>query len=358
MNLSTHKLTFLNVSISLLSLISCTSPRTESPGTHLESTEGFFEPEKAFSIASKLEIQSPALKESIRHTGWILSNDKWEINPLNKDRIAANYCTHLKIKELFADVCKNITSSECSQTCHLTDLAPAGSGIRFGSFFVTARHVADNLRNQSNVFVVFFEGDSKTRKYLLKPTKYTFHNLPYDFSIYRINGVTGNSRIRIREADMAKGEAVFGVGFPNISRRKHLNLDYAKYFSGPRVTFGTIANANEHKKSFCNFTNVDNIVDLERFELEDQCPIVSEDRQKQGIRIEHDPILTHTDMTFGMSGSPLFDKRGAWIGIGSNILSNEPLEYHRGAEAVYAKVSNIINALRDLGALNQTTKTP
>jgi S1-C subfamily serine protease len=103
-----------------------------------------------------------------------------------------------------------------------------------------------------------------------------------------------------------------------------------------RVTLGHVVRANPEGRSFCQFTN-EEVSDVERWKLEDSCKSPPE----AGRAREQDPFLADTDMTYGMSGSPLFNARGELIGIGSNVLSKTPANYEAGKYAVYDKAIHI-----------------
>ena len=112
-----------------------------------------------------------------------------------------------------------------------------------------------------------------------------------------------------------------------------------------RATFGRITNPNPKGLSFCEFTNQDGVTDVEQFRLEPaSCPNTDHTKLNYDAREERDPFLTNSDMTWGMSGSGLFDRNGELIGIGSNMLNNSAT-YDVSKNAIYVKAVHIQDLL-------------
>jgi hypothetical protein len=65
-------------------------------------------------------------------------------------------------------------------------------------------------------------------------------------------------------------------------------------------------------------------------------------------RAEHNPMLTDTDMIFGMSGSLLFSQEGKVLGVGSTVKTSYPGNYSVNAPAIYSKIENLKVLLRTM----------
>mgnify|MGYP001618022791 CR=1 FL=1 len=242
----------------------------------------------------------------------------------------------------------NDLPSDCPINPSLLNRSAAGvakfggaSGVIIeGGFFITARHVAESAkkRNRNKIRVQNAAGD--WQELTITETDLTFHSLPYDFAVYRISGGRFDGiPARLRTTPVESNEAVFGIGFVWDPNKKD-TPDQKK------TVFGKIADANTSGQSFCEYTNEDDVAVIEDWKLEEPgCANTDYSKFKYRAREERDPLLTMTPMSFGMSGSPLFDKDGLIIGIGSNVLSSTPLRYDPLKFAVYVKTGNIAKSL-------------
>jgi hypothetical protein len=177
----------------------------------------------------------------------------------------------------------------------------------------------------------------------IEETAMTLHSLPYDVSMFRVaGGADVGTPAQLRADTPAAGEAVFGIGFVWDPDKKGTP-------DQKQLTIGAVADDNASGGSFCQYTNEDDVAVIENWRLEPAgCAGTDYAKFKYHAREERDPLLTRTAMTFGMSGSPLFDKNGRLIGIGSNVLSSTPLTFDPNKFAVYVKAANISKVLAEL----------
>lgn len=257
------------------------------------------------------------------------------------------YCGSSTAVNFEEPYCQKISSTECTHGCKVTIARMRCTGIRIGKYFVTNKHCAPEKGNLLNPQVKFSIDQKTTRTFKLRRTKFTYHNEPFDISIFEIVGKF-SSETSLRDYDPEKGETVYGVGFPYLASRKQANESYQTENGRLRVTFGEVTAPNKERKSFCEYTNEDNVTDVEKWTLTDNCKNTDYTSLKFSAREERDVFLTNTDMTWGMSGSPLFDQGGSFLGIGSNILSNDPREYDPHKNAIYVKAANIIGLIHKL----------
>ncbi len=209
-----------------------------------------------------------------------------------------------------------------------------------GDFFITARHVAQSAKKRNRNTIRVQTAAGGVQELTVVETDLTIHSLPYDFAVYRISGGRFQGvPARIRTTPIDPDETVFGIGFVWDPAKKD-TPDQKK------VAVGKTANVNAAGRSFCEYTNEDDVAVVESWKLEEPgCSNVDYAKFKYRAREERDSLLTLTPMSFGMSGSPLFDKDGLLIGIGSNVLSSTPLNYDPLKFAVYVKAANIAKAL-------------
>jgi S1-C subfamily serine protease len=211
-----------------------------------------------------------------------------------------------------------------------------------GGYFVTARHVAEYARRKNLHAIIAQDDNGQWHEVPIEETPFTSHSLPYDIAIYRIVGQFGGLPARLQTQTPAPSEPAYGIGFvwdPNVKETPDRK----------RVALGSVANANIAGESFCEYTNEDDVTVIENWKLEAPgCAGTDYSQFKYHAREERDPLLARSAMTFGMSGSPLFNKDGGLISVGSNVLSSTPLLYDRNKLAVYVKSANIAKLIEEL----------
>ena len=361
---------------SLLLLQSCASQEYENPAlkTIDEHNEGFYPlGEVPAELLQRFDLTPERLTASLNYMGLLYYDMErdFKVKEIPQKR---RFCATPGAERYSPAYCQRVNSAECDEGCRFFVNSWACSGVRIGRYFVTARHCLPQKKVATNPSTRFFWDGKLSPRFKLRSTRYTQHRRPYDLSIFEIVGWERFRNRPVREDDAATEslmrarlpdlllrqeplqyrESVYGIGLPvlHVREGKQGNLDYALQPMQPRVTIGRVMNPNEPGRSFCAFTNSDGVADIESFELADSCrdPQVRKRLRalKYKYREEKDPVLTNTDMIWGMSGSPLFDMQGRLVGIGSNVLSNNPAKYDRNKYAVYVKARNLARLLAEL----------
>ena len=302
------------------------------------------------SLLEQLTLSQKKIYESAGVVGKYVIEVPLSVNS-TQVQLYRNHCRDTSIRKWNWDFCEDIASSECDNGCRV--LRPGGcGGIFIDRFYITSRHCVKNKGNGLPPRVRFIDSDNAIREVSLTATNLTDHAYPYDLSIYRIpNNLKSFPSIRLRVDDPRDDEPVFALGFPRLESPRGRGDWHGSAYGDQRVTLGHVTNANALHHSFCTFTNHNDFpkgLEPESWELEQDCSNANStvpSYEKYGMREEHDPFLTDTDMTFGMSGSALFDREGHLLGIGSNVLSNNPIEYNL-KHAVYIKSNHIADLLR------------
>ena len=310
--------------------------------------EGFFDQSELQPIAKELGINQSIILGSMSAAGLIFVSETYKIDQKKRDQLRAFYCSPQESAPFFGALCGKLNSEACATECTFEEQSFRGTGVRVnGGFLVTARHVGEPLVTAKDAVVKFQEAGGAITEFRLQPTKFSMHTLPHDLSLYRI--IDGHSKSswvpQIRTSPMEIGEPVFGVGFPVLMGRETQNKFYSQNAKGLRVSLGRVTDPNLAGNSFCQFTNEDDVTDIEAWKLEKSCERTDYKALRYKARQEKDPFLTNSDMTFGMSGSPLFDKNGDLVGIGSNVLSNTAQNYDKKKNAVYIKSKWILSIL-------------
>jgi len=319
-----------------------------APATN-KSYEGFFDKDEMQVMADELGIKRSVILNSMRSVGLIFVSRSYKIDQKKRDQLKAFYCVSQESRPFFGSLCDKLSSVACNTECAFDDQSFFGTGVKIkGGYFVTARHVGELLLEAKEPVVKFQEAGGAIRELSLQPTKYSSHTMPHDLSVFRI-AVDSKPSLepKIRESSAQKDEPVYGIGFPVLMGRTTENKSYSQQAKGLRISLGRVTNSNLNGDSFCQFTNEDDVTDIEAWKLEANCEHTDYKSLTFKARQEKDPFLTSSDMTFGMSGSPLFDRSGNLIGIGSNVLSNTASNYDPKKNAVYIKAKWILNLLSD-----------
>lgn len=338
---------FLGLALLIMGLSACSSKEKDQAEIYrADGLKTFYSlinlpPEKL----RELDLNQNAIQNASYLVGMFYADTKIELTPQKIVEDKAAYCGDREDINFAEPYCKALQKMKCDGKCEMVISRHRCSGVRVHNYFITARHcISDGYANP----MVKLTGDHRhIRTYKLEPTKFTDHKEPYDVSIFKIKDGTF-SKTYMRGADPQVGNLVFTVGFPYLANRAGAGEMQLRHNGSMRITFGRIVNANPTGKSYCAFTNEDFVTDLERFKLTDGCADTDYSLVPYKWREERDPLLTNTDMTWGMSGAPLFDRYGLLIGIGSNILSNDPKNYNPTKPAVYVKSVNILKLINQL----------
>ena len=217
-----------------------------------------------------------------------------------------------------------------------------------GGYFVTARHCLPDANRPTVTEVTIWEKNGAKKHLAVSPTAFTNHIYPYDLSVYRVTSYAGRPVAKLRHDDPKDGETVFGIGFPWQGKRSNHLESTPESWDTMRVTFGQVVNANRDHGSICKFSNDVGNALPETWKLQADCAGTNRDGLGYNAREEKDVFFTDTDMTYGMSGSALFDREGRLLGIGTTILSRNPGDYDPARHAVYVKSSNLAKLLEML----------
>ncbi len=340
-----------------------------------ESNEGYYpiHPKEGIPVAlmEKFGVSRELIDSISESAGTLLYEYPVKINAVNYEKQIVSYCSNPAAKSINPKLCDFMIQNEAickREGCEFKGVLPACSGVRYRNFFITARHCLPSDQLPRDPFAKFIRKDGSIRTVKLRRTILLQHRAPHDLAIFRMFGTRfADENIRIRTSKLKFREPVFGIGWPMLQVRKGLQqkFDYDLTYKHNRITFGRIMQPNEMGRSFCHFTNMDNVSNIEAWELENDCPKGSHWRKEKGFkkryfaREEKDPFLANSDMTWGMSGSPLFDASGNLIGIGSNVLSSDPRAYDQNKYAVYVKAENLLKLLISIEPrFNRITKQP
>jgi hypothetical protein len=248
------------------------------------------------------------------------------------------------------EICKQLKSPECLNGCHV-EFDSGCSGVTIvGGYFVTAGHCRhDREENGAVIWAKFLNERGELIRVEMQETAVTKHTLPYDLAVYRIvDSQFHQLGVPLRLDDPGDHEPVFAIGFPYLQGRKNYNGNYLFTYGSMRITFGEVTNANRARGSYCRFSNDVGAAPPEGWTIEQNCTGVDYSKFSYEAREERNPLLTDTDMIYGMSGSPLFDAQGKLLGIGTTILNSNPGDYDPAKNAVYVKSTSLAELLRQL----------
>lgn len=316
--------------------------------------EGLFYPDSAPKISLvRLGLTSSQIEKSTLTTGALVLFSK---RTITKEKIAEKRkqnCGLPIASKWEAEYCSRINQASCDSGCEVESYRLNCSGVfvndRDNHFFVTARHCIESVDHSTHPikarFIDAISGD--IRDINLEPTDLTKHYLPNDISILRVPKDTPFQPhyAEILTTELPKGQSVYSLGFPYLGYRKNRKADYELLSGGMRVTLGAVVEPNLEQRSYCGFSNENDIAKPESWTLDLECSNYDYSKHAYVGREERNPMLTDTDMTYGMSGSPLFDSKGQLVGIGSTILSADPIDYDSSIYAVYGKAANLTKYL-------------
>lgn len=313
----------------------------------LFAAEGFYALDAIPSaVVSDYALSPTTIARSAKFTGIFLSTRKMKLDAKRVAQMNGWFCSTDESRKVEGAFCEKISQKSCAKGCDITVQRAKCAGVRLGDFFAVSKHCVAEVAPLTEPKALFIAPDGSENYFSLEVTPKTLGDEPYDLSVFKLKGLTGNAGgAGLKIAAPSDGEIVFGIGVPFLGYRANLESKGYPTTFGVRVTFGKVINPNSQVKSFCQYTN-DDADDIEQWVLEDRCS----PSRTAGRGIEHDPFLTDTDMTYGMSGSPLFNAKGELIGIGSNVLSKTPENYTPGKFAIYDKavhVQELIDALTD-----------
>lgn len=284
----------------------------------------------------------------VSQLGMLFLEREMTFDSKKRDQYHGWFCNDPKARAMEGQLCSFLESKPCQTgTCTGKIWSGCSSGVFTGNYFVGPKHcVAGSDVKSLKAKVRIPRAGVVVDEIALVTTAFTISKDPYDVAIFKIKKHKAFPKMPM--AEPVQGETVFGLGYPFLRWRTD-TWPYEKTVGQLRVTIGKIVDANLQYKSFCRYTNEDDVVDLEAFALETDCSKVDYTSFKYQAREERAPILADTDMTFGMSGSPLFNAKGELLGIGSNVLSNAPgRRYDPSKSAVYVRSASVEALLKYL----------
>jgi len=345
---------FVRISTKLLlacvwiAIVGCASPR--QPKESIENTasnEGFFDLKQIpRQKLAQYSLDENKILEASKFVGLLIYETLIEGDEARFQNLKALNCSTDLDRKINSKFCIQVELRHCHSMCQMYVPRRWCSGVRVNNSFVSAKHCEPPAGFKPSV--VFLDLSDKISR--LKVKFVSSPSRVYDLSIFEfVEAPPTKSTLTVRASDPQIGEPVFGLGFPKLSVRegKTKQKDYLLSPANMRVTFGQVVEANLGSKSYCEYTNQDNVTDIEAWKLEQGCSTVDRSQLKFSAREEKDPFLTDSDMVWGMSGSPLFDQKGQLLGIGSNVLSNSPESYTLGKFAVYVKSKNLVGILQE-----------
>ncbi|MBI3548769.1 MAG: trypsin-like peptidase domain-containing protein [Elusimicrobia bacterium] len=327
------------IALRALFLAACAAPALSAAAEI--TNEGFYPPDAP--PAGRLEqfmIDGHTLSNVRGAVGVYLTGGFAALDARQAEEYKENVCGSPEARPWRRHLCEIIDQGHCKDGCYLPRFSGCTGTIVEGGYFVTAMHCSDSRIKQRDApgpAALLMNAEGKTELVRLLPTAATRHREPYELSIYKLERTDGfHPGVKIRQEPPRLEEAVFGIGFPWLGKRKNRAADYAETNGEPRVTFGRVVLHNPLGLAYCGFSNDVGKAKPEGWILEEDCTGVH-DQLPYPSREQRDPFLTDTDMTYGMSGSPLFDRDGLMIGIGTTILDSDPGDYKPGKHAVYIK---------------------
>ncbi len=344
-----------------LLLIGCAH---EPPKTELQKiSDATTEPAGGFYLLAKLPVErlqqlgvsTATVTRAAQSVGAFTYIRNYTYDEATARSRFASYCATEGSRELNPEFCTEIERAVATSLANrvpitFTSFHFGCSGVILDDHFITAKHCLPSrellIEPRLRVKVA---GKYETFKLISSAHTYTLES--FDLATFEIEGMTPALRkqsAKLSSQTLLAKQPVFGVGFPilNIREARASQFDYPLEPRTQRVALGRVALVNSEAKRFCAYTNDDDVANIEAWDLVDNCERVDRSNLKYKWREEADPLLVNIDMTWGMSGSPLFDVLGDLIGIGSNVLSNDATFYNPHKLAVYVKASHIADVLR------------
>lgn len=282
-------------------------------------------------------------------------------NTLSRTKTKAwvrNKCKNSRIRLWNETACREAESCLAGSTakCHFVSLAQCGAvAVKDNdiAYLVTAKHCYSADDKGTIGRFLSLDGKSvETFSLDFSQPQLFEHSLPYDIALFPIKNWKSDRPVAEVSAEIPKGLNVFAIGFPKMDHRTKMSAEYPIAYNDMRVSFGKVIEPNLKAKSFCHFSNDISKARPTKWTLEDKCPVTGAHSHDNGkgkyeARVEHDVLITDTDMLNGMSGSALYTEQGQLIGIGTTILKNgEPLNYRADIHAVYVKAVHLFDVLK------------
>jgi len=304
--------------------------------------EGFFADLTGYKALADSGIPASVVANAFPNVGaYVL-----EYTPtLTKSKVAerrALLCTEPSARAWNAEDCATLEQVHCTtdDACEVK-LHGYCTGVFAEGVFITARHCA-RTKQEAPLRARFIDAHGLPHDIALRATAFTEHQLPYDIALFEAASAPAPG-VPIRRDEPGVDEIVFGIGFPGLAARDTFQLAYGPPRGTPAMVFGRVIDPNKDNRSICNFANQTD--DWKRgWKWSKTCNGEADTSKEE--REERGPLLADADMINGMSGSPLFDREGRLVGIGSNTLVFDALNYDATKPAVYVKAKRILELLK------------
>ena len=247
---------------------------------------------------------------------------------------------------------------DCSRGCEVRLRHDNCSGVFLadklgGFYFVTAQHCValippyDQYWNYAYARATFIAGSGKAVTIRLERTYMTEHRLPYEMAVYEVPKESRSivSFANFRSVGARPNESVFVFANPNLGSRTRRDPNVPAYDSvlaaESYVSFGKVLRANPNRLSYCAATNYNTLGSPKNWVLALGCTFYNYMNLAFPGAEEKNALIADTEMTYGVSGGPLYNREGELIGIGSTTTAKQALNYEPGPHAVFPKAENL-----------------
>lgn len=204
----------------------------------------------------------------------------------------------------------------------------------------------EGQRTKPAIFKALNPKTKKIVKVVLEETFGSQHYLPFETIFYRIpkSSQTDFAFVEIASQPSINGDSVYTIGVPYLLNRTLVGSQVPPYdlkISDIKVSLGRTIFGNLRRASYCAFSNHINIANPKSWKAQSGCDFFDYSQIHYPARQEKNFMLTDTDMTYGISGAPLFNSAGQLIGIGNSILDTQAENYNPTSYGIYSKAENL-----------------
>ena len=286
------------------------------------------------------------------------------------------YCTDPQVRAWNEDRCIALEARACEgDTCSYRHFGSCSGLVYDRTTFLTAAHCVDGMRDDptrrptSAILLPDPDGSPPRRLAIgeVRAGKDDFDHHwvalddadPVDVAAVAIDASEELVTYPIAPLP-GVGEPVFVVGYPRVEGRDPAAAEAAGYtlnFGTRTVSFGRLADANADDLPLCNVDGMQEHWALTRPCKQGPTAVDSFDTWT-GV-ITHAPFLTTFDSCNGYSGAPIFDARGALIGVNVTLVSdtNPQDRFVPHARMVGIDIDSAMDAL-GMGALPEPVPLP
>ena len=326
----------------------------DSPPTEIAGWEGFYPLyQRRYPVLEARQI--PVLQKALdrvkgRIGKLIIANGLREAPEMDLKTMEARYCSDPEVKAWNTDRCEALSDRQCeSGVCTYYHFGNCSGYLYDNERFFTAAHCVheaaedDEIKKRTTVLFGNGMGTPKYRRKLGEITvgkqDFSHHWVviddadPVDVAMVILEGASpvGNVEPAFVASLPEIGAPVFVAGFPRVERREEdarAKFGYEPVFGTPSVSFGRLADPNRTDLPLCNVDGMQ-----EHWALKEACETgevrVDGFDTYRGV-ITRSPFLSTYDSSNGLSGAPVLDAQGRWIGINVTLISQvDPQEEYR-----------------------------